>query len=328
MPIDVFAFPEEELKFAFMFPFTAVAKRIIESKNLSLENIPEEIIVEAKSFLMQALGMEKPDYEIPNIRELLINKILAFPLSKVFVGLLQSPRAKTDFSNFIEVRTFNYLRRLKDPIKLANALDIDFELNDINSYKVPLETFLKAPNELVNQTLVNGFVILSENGFNRFLARYSAKIVAETLTDLQRENFPKRIVAVADEIRKELFKPVKFDKLEFNVNLLPSCIKTIMQQLLSGENVSHAARFQFAVFMAAIGLPQEKIIEFYKKTPNYSEKMTRYQVERIISRKYSPASCEKMKLYNLCNNECKVKNPIQFYRRELNALRRQRNKTK
>ena len=98
--------------------------------------------------------------------------------------------------------------------------------------------------------------------------------------------------------------------------------------VLQGKNLQHSGRFYLAAFLNAIGMPQEQIIQAFAKTPNFSEKMTRYQVQRLVANKLSPPSCAKIKETGLCPSDCGNKHPLSYYKRQLEIAARTANKEK
>jgi len=107
--------------------------------------------------------------------------------------------------------------------------------------------------------------------------------------------------------------------------LFPPCMKKLVNELRSGENLSHHARFTIAAFLSRIGMDVNDILDLFKNSPDFNERIARYQVEHIAglrgSRKqYMPYSCQTMKSLGLCpvpNNDCGVKNPLVIYYRNL-----------
>jgi len=99
-------------------------------------------------------------------------------------------------------------------------------------------------------------------------------------------------------------------------------MEKLYADLLEGKNLSHFARFDLTTFLNAVNMPESEILKAFSNTPNYDEKITAYQVRKLIKggaqgRGYSPGSCSKIKTHALCVADCDVKHPTQFYRREL-----------
>jgi len=98
----------------------------------------------------------------------------------------------------------------------------------------------------------------------------------------------------------------------------PPCIKTLLDQLLRGENLSHHQRFALATFLINIGIDLELILELFKHSPDFNEKIARYQIEHLAGlrgsrKKYLPYSCANMKALGLCEWDCGTRNPLAYF---------------
>ena len=135
---------------------------------------------------------------------------------------------------------------------------------------------------------------------------------------------PILIKSKADELRKK-YSGHYVHRNQFKILEYPPCIKHAMEIINKGENLPHSARFMLATYMLAIGKSEEQVIEIFKNSPDYNEKITRYQVEHLAGMKgshikYSVPSCDRLRTEDLCYavKECEnLINPIQFGRRKL-----------
>jgi len=117
------------------------------------------------------------------------------------------------------------------------------------------------------------------------------------------------------------------DKLNIYVELFPPCMKRILDRLLNGENLSHQERFALATFLINIGTDLDVVLELFKHSPDFNERIARYQIEHLAGlrgskKKYLPYSCKTMKVLNLCVSECGVKNPLSYFFKALKEVRR------
>ena len=107
--------------------------------------------------------------------------------------------------------------------------------------------------------------------------------------------------------------------------LFPPCMKKLVNELRSGENLSHHARFTIAAFLSRIGMDVNDILDLFKNSPDFNERIARYQIEHIAGlrgskKQYMPYSCQTMKSLGLCpipDNDCGVKNPLVIYYKNL-----------
>jgi DNA primase large subunit len=99
-------------------------------------------------------------------------------------------------------------------------------------------------------------------------------------------------------------------------------MQAIMDAIKRGENVSHTARFAITAYLLKRGWGVDEVVELFRSSPDFNEKITRYQVQHIAGqvggrKEYSVPNCETMRSWGLCptNLGCGVRNPIQYGRR-------------
>ena len=60
---------------------------------------------------------------------------------------------------------------------------------------------------------------------------------------------------------------------------MPPCMRSILERILSGENVSHFERFAVAAYLLNyLGLSIDEVIGIFSKVPDFREDVTRYQL--------------------------------------------------
>lgn len=115
--------------------------------------------------------------------------------------------------------------------------------------------------------------------------------------------------------------------------LFPPCIKKTVDSIRASGNPSHAERFNLAAFLGQLGLGVDEVLEYFKLTPDYNEKIARYQVEHILGlrgskKKYMPYNCDRLKSMGICpvSYQCEGgKNPLAVYKYNLRLhFKRQR----
>jgi DNA primase large subunit len=108
-------------------------------------------------------------------------------------------------------------------------------------------------------------------------------------------------------------------------DLFPPCMKKVVEILKTGGNPSHVERFNLAAFLGQIGLDADEVLDYFRNTPDFNEKIARYQVEHILGlrggrKKYMPYRCENLKSSGICpiTEQCKGgKNPLAVYKYNL-----------
>lgn len=326
-----------DLRFSQKFPFSSTAKRVVKELDLSLDDVSEDVLGRAKLMVSNASTGKRNFSELYST-ELLENEILAFPVAKILLSLQNNPLAFQKFCQMVSDSVFFYLekesKKLDVGMFLSKDLDFSVELCDNANFcvSIPLADFLKIdffrPNmKLVNQNLSSGRIFLDENGFSRFVAEMAYVRVLGSMPVPVRD-VPKKFMEIAKSLSQQAVLRQKMD-FEFqlqgkvNPNAFPPCYAEFYQQLLDGKNLPHLARFSIATFLSAAGMPVGQIVDLFRKTPNFSEKMTSYQVNRISKAKLSPPSCAKIKEYGLCNfQNCGAGNPLGYYRGKFSELKK------
>jgi len=120
--------------------------------------------------------------------------------------------------------------------------------------------------------------------------------------------------------------------IELAKTAFPPCIKAILETLLAGENLSHHQRFALASFLINIGAEIDAILELFRRSPDFNEKIARYQIEHIAGlrgsrKRYLPYSCATMNSLGLCIADCNVKNPLVYFYRHI-RMRKGKRKVK
>ncbi len=230
-------------------------------------------------------------------------------------------------------------------------------------YALPVEDYLEVVSKrlahdeaysLSNMVVSRGLVYLDNQVFTRILEEKVFQVVlgsAEEQLESPVAGVEKIARVLQEAVLKEYYKepatiatttterepeeastaPVT-ETSEVIESLFPPCIKRILNELKAGGNPSHVERFNLAAFLGQIGLGVDDILEYFKKTADYNEKIARYQVEHILGlrgsrRKYMPYNCDKMKSAGICpiEDQCPGgKNPVAVYKYAVRTLRRRK----
>ncbi len=325
-----------ELKFAQKYPFSNLAKRIVKNSGFSLESVSDEVVSRARFMVLSAISGKKYFVPIESYSDLILNEVLAFPVAKVLVALVNKPEVIRRFGVMFSEHVFDNLSKESlDSVlfDLASELGLSVELSDRELDSVFVEVglldYLKAhffdvSMKLVNKRVVSGKVLLSKQEFCRLL---SLVVYAQLIDSLPigLKNVPQKIVLVAKQLDQEFSNSLKLESVSAGFSsgfgsvspeLFPPCMLKLYEDLLSGVNVSHSGRFAIATFLNSIGMPPDSIVNVFSKTPNFDERLTRYHVFRLVGKgglSYSSPGCDKMRSYGLCVADCPVQHPLQFY---------------
>jgi len=220
-------------------------------------------------------------------------------------------------------RTLPYAIALKDYVKYSRRLSSDPRY------------------ALVNQILDRGWVYVDKKVLSRILEEAIMSYIKSMIKPIKEipSELNELVMEIMNVLREYIGEEQSFKLLSttgeriieeelkgiIDYELFPPCMKKLVNELRSGENLSHHARFTIAAFLSRIGMDVNDILDLFKNSPDFNERIARYQVEHIAglrgSRKqYMPYSCQTMKSLGLCpvpNNDCGVKNPLVIYYRNL-----------
>ncbi len=326
-------FSDSELRSAQKYPFLKAARAVLADSNLSLDRIPESVLRRASAMVSAAFSGSAYKPQIKSSSALLIDEILAFPTAKIIVSLINRLELYRLFTRMHSDSIFRSLEAEQDAalFDIASELGMKYDLPEAGGFfaSVSIKDYLRPDLEDVNTKLVNqkveaGMVYLSRTEFARLISIIAGQELRDTLP-VDAKGATQELKSLAKSLDSEFSQRVRkqFSKSDFGEvapEAFPPCMAKIYSELMSGLNVGHSGRFAIATFLASVGMPPEKIVDAFRRTPNFSEKTTRYQVERIAGKRgqaYSAPSCDKMRSYNLCVANCPVSHPVQFYGREL-----------
>ncbi|MFA4907226.1 MAG: hypothetical protein WC602_03075 [archaeon] len=335
--------PYSDEQFGQRFPFSRTAQRIVKQKGFGLEGIPENVLMLASEFVLLS-AQDKPfvSSEIMSHRELLEEEILAFPVAKILLSLIDRQWLSERFSRQLAKSAYRFIEGEKGKaellLRLASELGIkagfsgsreefaEMELKDFLSV-----SFRDEKMKLVNRRLAKGKITLSVDETASFVSELVFQNAYSSLP-LETKGLPQRLRERAKELAAEMDKfPSRkkgFAGMQLQGKLepeaFPPCIADIYSRLLKHETLSFFQRFDIATFLIGIGLSEEQAIELFRSLPDYNAKLTAYHFRRIAgkgsSKKILCPGCSKVKEQGLClrTYECNgIFSPISFYKRRL-----------
>lgn len=181
---------------------------------------------------------------------------------------------------------------------------------------------------MINRPVVSGWVLLDVNDFERVLEdAYEAKILK--MASREDVGYIVGLLSKVEPIYREIAKLRSLRPVTIRAEGRgedPPCMRAIIESIRRGENAPHTARFAITTYLLRRGWDVEQIVDLFRSSPDFNEKITRYQVQHIAGqvggrKEYSVPSCETMNSWGLCptNLGCGVKNPVQYGRRASRA---------
>ncbi len=192
------------------------------------------------------------------------------------------------------------------------------------------EKLLTEPSwKLVNRYVLKGYVYLSKKDLAR-LAEESVKRRIMEYANIFSEQFVRDVLGDYIERARSLVPKQVIEREKKAVpgkveSAFPPCIASLREALRRGEHLSHHQRFALATFMLSIGYSVDEVVDTFRTSPDFDEKIARYQIEHLAGlrgsrKKYLVYSCEKMKSLGICIANCGTKTPLQYYRRIARGL--------
>lgn len=325
-----------ELQFAQRYPFSQTAKQIIRENDIPLDKMSEPVFERSKARVFSIMQRKAYKPKAESSQEILLNEILAFPLSKVMVSCMASPDICKRFSESTANGCFESLTAEKDATlnDLAIELGVKFSPSadgvyfaEISLFDFLAVNFAQEFMRLVNLKLEHGTVYLTKNEFCRYLSRFIFRNLNESLPlpiiDVPRKikDFSKQLYSDFASEQKKAFPEMKLGNVR--PELFPECMSSIYLELANNGNPNHIKRFDLACFLIEAGMEVEPIVELFKRAPNFNEKVTRYHLNNIKQHGYSPPSCAKLREHGITCANCTAKHPMQIYRKNLAAARKQ-----
>ncbi len=303
-----------EIDFAVRYPFTSTARELLKSEGLSA--ITDEVAELAVKRINDSLS-GKTQKRVFAREEEKKEDLLSYAVARMILAHMRNGYIINKFAVNESKRVRYYLNDEPEETidGIARGLGITFTGREGKIY-VHLPVFLRftprSPHYyLINRTIAGGLVQINSSEKKRMIEEAVRK--HNERVPLVR-NPPERIASAARKIIEGLPKRkiASTAKLE---DSHPPCIAELIDAVKRHQNLPHQARFYLAVYLIGIGLSNEQIIQFYSNFPDFSEKITKYQVEHARKRGYTVPSCATVVGYGLCRANCGINNPLNWHRR-------------
>jgi DNA primase large subunit len=329
------------------YPFTREASEYLKSLDLRLEelNTPEygEIVDRAEERIEQALieGIVSPISYFETEVE-----ILSFPVAKVFVATVSDAYLRRRYA-LAESKRIDLLLGEEEERKVLEIArtSLGWRVNkrqyrrgETRVLTIHFVDYLRNAVgfhddhwKLVNRRMSDGWIVLERNELARLMSEEVRIKIEKDLEKSPKVNLHEIAPLLASRIdgirqilaqRKESLRMDELPK-SIVVPAYPPCIGKLYDNLLAGQHIPHMGRFTLTSFLLSVGISPEELVKTYTSVSDFSESLTRYQVEHIAGHKgsrikYTPPTCDSLKTYNLCpgpDELCqRVTHPLTYYR--------------
>lgn len=331
------------------YPFLAEATDYVRELGFSIKDIstPEfsPVLDRAEKRLEEALSKGRVSSDVTNENA----EILSFPVSNLLLGLIGEERARRRFAlaeakraydllrqespekiEYIASNTFGWRIKKIDAKLVRRFYDFGVEMKDYLRNSI----YLREPRwNLPNRVLDHGYVYVTREEAARLIEEEVRVRILErsnrTPTDVPEQLNP-RVERAKGLVIKWLGVPIKYELPSVPLpEAMPPCVRHLIDNLSEGKNVQHMGRFTLATFLLNIGTSEEEVVKMFKPATDFSERMTRYQVEHIGGRrggrtKYTCPMCATLKTHAVCykpDELCEtIRNPLSYYKTKARTL--------
>lgn len=330
------------------YPFLKETAEYVKKLDLKIEELAgpefakileraEERVEEAILYMLVSRKLRNEDVEI-----------LSFPAAIMLTAATENSFIKRRYALAEAKQTYEDLKLEPEGKILAVAENFGWKLTVNKDIETPYgfilgfldylrnaTRFRERKWKLVNRLLTDGNVYLTKNETARLLSEEARKHIEKRLEIKELPKLPQKIIESAEKIKKLSIKKIGKTEMEgfpktVAQTAFPPCINTLYEAASSGRHLSHIGRFTLTSFLINIGMPPENVIELFKSFSDYSERMTRYQVEHIAGEKgsrtrYLPPKCETLQTHGVCANPdetCQsIRHPLAYYRKKLKMVK-------
>ncbi len=325
------------------YPFLKEAADYVKTLDLKIEDLaaPEysQILERAKERVEEAILYTIVSRKLQNEEV----EILSFPTATMLAAATENPFIKRRYALAEAKQTYNDLRFEPREKILAIAENFQWKIETANAeeaapyeFKLHFTNYLKNTTnlrekkwKLVNRLLTHGNVYLTKNETARLLSEEVRRHIEKRLEIRELPKLPQKIAEIAETLKSLTLEKIGKAEIEgipktVNKEVFPPCITALYEAASKGRHLSHIARFTLTTFLVNIGMPTENIIELFRASSDFNERLTRYQVEHIAGERgsrtrYKPPKCQTLQTHGVCTNPdefCRaVRHPLGFYKK-------------
>ena len=336
------------------YPFLLNAAEEVRSLGLRIESLerPElrPILDRAEGRIEEALQNNPPEVSYYPREEGI--EIPSFPVAVMLAAASASDYLKRRYALAEAIRAYGLLREedRRKVIEIARVFgwkisiphgkvgdrSYDFALH-FTDFLANARSFREKEWKLVNKSMLNGEVYLTRREVARLLQEEIRRHIEGRLNTDIRSQLSDSILERVDNLKRKYASQIgRSEFLEFRGEVVneafPPCMRYLYDAAKSGRRLSHIGRFTLTSFLIRIGMKPNDVVDLFRSSSDFNERMTRYQVEHIAGdrgsrTKYVPPTCDTLRTHGLCPAEAdvcrRVKHPLTYYRRKTGTLKKQ-----
>ena len=307
----------DERSLAARYPFSSWGASLVREEGLQLEDLARDPQLEgarrkARERLLSLTsgGPPPPPSGDP------LTEVGAYLICRVVLASLGDKILLRRFAEQ-ESKRFASAAKLEDQEVLsALASELGVEVSwDGREALVPVHHYLRLSKRLsgdswrlVNRDVRSGVVVLSK----RELVRILQEAVREHLLSPtpRPPSLPDPLSRLAEEVMRTA--PRRGPRGVGDRREVAPCMRVLLERLSRGENLNHFERFSLAAYLLKVGWSVDRVLEAFRNSPDFNEKVARYQIEHIARRGYLPPNCDTLRERGVCVRECGVRSPLAY----------------
>lgn len=331
------------------YPFLEEAGEYFKERSLGLDDISHPdynaVLKKAEKRVLQAIrGKEITSNEFEE------TELKSFPISLILVKATNLEHLISRYSFAEALRVEKLLKKEDTPMVIRifkNTLKIDIiavkseDSYPQFNYKIQIIDYLKRSIsfhelewKLVNKVVNQGYVYLKTNELIRLIRQEIQNMIKKRLKGLSVPELPSNFKQIVKNIASLSPPPRIISNIAISPENYPPCVKTALTMLKKGENLPHYGRFLLTTYLVNTGSSVEHILSLYSKSPDFNERISKYQIEHIAGLrggrvKYSCPSCRTLITHSfcfkieVCNN---IINPLKFDNKNFQSTKGKKNK--
>jgi DNA primase large subunit len=200
--------------------------------------------------------------------------------------------------------------------------------NSVYEYTVGIKDYVTLSSPLksdywriVNRIIDYGLVYVKRNEIIRLARDEIRHEIYKRINESATPAIPQQLQYLVDIIKNRPLPATAFE--ETRITEYPPCATHAVVRSQANENLAHFERFFLTAFLLKTGKSVDDVIKFFSNSPDFNEKVARYQVEHIAGlrggrKAYNVPDCKTLFAQSLCfkNQTCyNVSHPLQYGRR-------------